>query len=393
VWIQREISEALREQAVTRQVVVVTGGRQTGKTAVLLNAFPDLAYVSLDLPIIAEEAEEDGAGFLDRHPAPVILDEVQNAPSIFASVNAHFGKPRHKSGQIVLSSSRRFPLMSGLAGRVGIVALHSLSLSELHRWSGQKLTREQILTWCLHGGYPELHARQLSPERFFTSLVATYLERVVRTTFNVRNLVEFHRFLGLLARQSGQLLSSNGMATELGVSHNTVRSWLDVLETSGIIHMVPPYFPRNFGKRIIKTPKVMFLDTGLLCFLLGIRTVKELASSSLLGSIFETLVYGQLVRWHSNRLLQTPIYFFRDHSGREADFVIPEGDRVILFDAKLNSNPDRKALNPVEEVLGKEQVSAKILVTPDSGDVNLPKSGVKLRGVTYPMGSPGSTRP
>jgi uncharacterized protein len=396
VWIQRDISEALREEVATRPVVIVTGGRQTGKTDVLVNTFADMTYISLDLPLIAEEADQSGGGFLDQFMMPIILDEVQYAPTIFRYIKARVDMNRHKNGQYLLSGSQRFQLMSGvvesLAGRAGIVDLHSLSLSELHRWSGKKLTRDQILTWCLQGGYPELHSKQLSLDRFYGSLVVTYLERDVRTALQVRSLVEFHRFLRLLASRSGQLLSSNGMATELGVSHNTIRSWLDVLETSGIIHLVPPYFPRNFGKRIIKTPKVMFLDTGLLCFLLGIRTVKELLASSLLGSIFETLVYGQLVRWHSNRMLQTPIYFFRDHSGREADFVIPDGDRVMLFDAKLNSNPDRKALNPVEEVLGKEHVSAKILVTPDSGDVNLPKSGVKLRGVTYPMGSPATVR-
>lgn len=391
MWIERDIDEALRVEVSTRPCVVVTGGRQTGKTEVLVKTFPDHPYVTLDLPLVAEEAEQSGGTFLDKYGTPMILDEVQYAPNIFRYIKARVDLHRNVNGQYLLSGSQKFQLMKGLveslAGRVGVVDLHSLSLSEIRNWSGQKATKEQILDWCVQGGYPELHAQSLSPERFYGSLVVTYLERDVRSAIQVRSLLDFNRFMRIIASRSGQLVSSAGLSADLGVSANTVKSWIDVLEASGIVTLLPPYYPRNFGKRVIKTPKLYFLDTGLLCFLLGIRTGKQLAESSLAGAVFETLAFGQMLRWHTNRLLKTQIYFFRDHAGHEADFLIAEADGVRLFDAKLSTRPDFSALNPAAGVLGeKEKILEKVLITPDSGDVSLPKSGVKLRGVVDPMG-------
>ena len=389
MWIERDISAALRDEVSTRPSVVVTGGRQTGKTEILANTFPDYRYVTLDLPLDALEAEQSGETFLDKYGTPLILDEVQYAPNIFRHIKARIDRNRQASGLYLLSGSQKFQLMKGvvesLAGRVGVVDLYSLSLNEIQNWSGLKPTRDRILEWCVQGGYPELHAKSLPPGRFYSSLVATYLERDVRSAIQVRDLVQFNRFMQLLATRSGQLVSSNGLAGDLGLSANTIKSWMDVLEASGIIYILPPYFPRNLGKRIIKTPKVYFLDTGLLCFLLGIRDARQLAESSLAGSVFETLVFGQILRWHSNRLLNPRIYFFRDHAGHEADFVIPEADGVRLFEAKMSMNPDHRSLDPAATFIG-EKVLEKVLITPDSGDVALPKWGVKLRGVVDPMG-------
>jgi uncharacterized protein len=390
MWIERDIGEALREEVSMRPRVVVTGGRQTGKTEILANTFVDYRYVTLDLPLDAMEAEQSGETFLDKYGTPLILDEVQYAPSILRHIKARIDRNRQAGGTYLLSGSQKFQLMQGivesLAGRVGIVDLYTLSLNEIRNWSGLKPTRDRIMEWTVQGGYPELHAKSLPPGRFYSSLVATYLERDVRSAIQVRDLIQFNRFMQLLASRSGQLVSSNGLAGDLGVSANTIKSWMDVLEASGIIYILPPYFPRNMGKRLIKTPKVYFLDTGLLCFLLGIRDAKQLAESSLAGSIFETLVFGQILRWHSNRLLRVPLYFFRDHAGHEADFVIPEADGVRLFDAKLSTNPDPDSLNPAAKFIG-EKILEKVLITPDSGDVSLPKSGVKLRSVVDPMGA------
>jgi predicted AAA+ superfamily ATPase len=399
MWIGRDIVDALREEVSMRPCVVVTGGRQTGKTEILANTFADYRYVTLDLPLDALEAEQSGDTFLDKFGTPLILDEVQYAPTIFRHIKARIDRNRNTSGLYLLSGSQKFQLMKGvvesLAGRVGIVDLYSLALSEIRNWSGLKPTRERILEWTVQGGYPELHAKSLPPGRFYASLVATYLERDVRSAILVRDLVQFNRFMQLLASRSGQLVSSNGLAADLGVSANTIKSWMDVLEASGIIYLLPPYFPRNFGKRIIKTPKVYFLDTGLLCFLLGIRDARQLAESAFVGPVFETLVFGQILRWHSNRLLRPQLYFFRDHAGHEADFVIPESDGVRLFDAKFATKPDPDSLNPAAKFIG-ETVLEKVLITPDSGDVSLPKSGVKLRGVVDPMGvdaTPSIRRP
>jgi predicted AAA+ superfamily ATPase len=397
MWIERDIDDALRDEVSTRPCVVVTGGRQTGKTEILVNTFPDHPYITLDLPLVADEAEQSGGTFLDKYGTPMILDEVQYAPGVFRYIKARVDRNRHVNGQYLLSGSQKFQLMKGLvesmAGRVGVVDLHSLSLNELRNCTGQKGTRAQVLDWCVLGGYPELHSKSLNPERFYGSLVVTYLERDVRSAIQVRSLLDFDRFIRLLASRSGQLISAAGLSADLGVSANTVKSWMDVLEASGIIYLLPPYHPRNFGKRVIKTPKVYFLDTGLLCFLLGIRTGKQLAESSMAGPVFETLAFGQMLRWHTNRLLKTQIYFFRDHAGHEADFVIPEIDGLRLYDAKFATKPDHHALNPAAGVLGAhENILERILITPDSGEVPLPKWGVTLRGVADPMGQAPSKK-
>ena len=265
-----------------------------------------------------------------------------------------------------------------------------MSWAELERWSGQAAEGDRLLEWCLTGGYPEVHARSLPVERFYADYVATYLERDVRSALQVRSLRDFDRLLRSVALRSGQLLSLNSLASDTGIAVNTAKSWLSVLETSGIIHLLSPYY-RNLGKGVVKTPKLYFLDTGLLCFLLGIRTVAQLKTSALVGQIFETLALGQIVRRLANALEPVDLYFYRDHYGHEVDFVIPVGEKLRLMECKYAELPGRvPAFAELEKTLGAAAIVDRIVVTPRRADVDLVQSGLRLRSVVEPVNGRGT---
>jgi predicted AAA+ superfamily ATPase len=372
MWIEREISDNLRVRADERPVVLVTGSRQVGKTSLLEKTFPAYEYVSLDLPALAEEAEGSGAEFLSRHRRPVIIDEVQYAPALFRALKAVVDAERNRNGRFLLTGSQKLTLMQGvsesLAGRVGIVELHSLSLGEIERHVGRSIDGAAVLDWIWRGGYPELVAKELSPRRFFSDYVATYLERDVRQAVQVRSLRDFDRFLRLCALRSGQLLSMSSLAGDVGVSPNTVRSWLSVLEASNIVMLLEPYY-RNLGKRLVKTPKLYFLDTGLVCFLVGLDGPDAVRKSGLLGALFETLVLGQIVRHYANRGEPRDLYFYRDHHGVEVDFVIPVGDKLRLIECKWSDSPDTttRGFKEIEALVGSANVLDRSVVTPRRG--------------------------
>jgi predicted AAA+ superfamily ATPase len=213
------------------------------------------------------------------------------------------------------------------------------------------------------GGYPELWATDLVPERYFSDYVATYLERDVRQAINVRSLRDFERFLRLCAIRTGQLVNTNALATDVGVSVNTVKSWLSVLEASNVIYLLPPYF-RNLGKRVVKAPKLYFLDTGLCSYLAGFRNASDLNDSPLVGAFFESLAVGQVVRAYANRGLTPPLYFFRDHHGHEVDIVIPVGDRVHLLECKWAERATvSKSFEAVARAFGEDHVLSRMVVT------------------------------
>jgi len=291
MWISRDIESTLTEVARERPALILTGSRQAGKTSLLQRVFPAYGYVTLDVPRTAELAEESGEQFLRDHLAPLIIDEVQYAPRLLRWLKPAIDGRREETGLYCLTGSQKFSLMQGvtesLAGRVAVLDLHSLSAVELERFSGRTAEGGELLEWIVAGGYPELHARGLPPERFYADYLSTYLERDVRQVLQVRNLRDFDRFLRLAAVRSGQLLSYNAFATDLGVSPNTVKSWLSVLEASNVVCLIEPYY-RNLGKRIVKSPKLYFTDTGLACYLAGIRSSRDLRGSGLLGAFFET---------------------------------------------------------------------------------------------------------
>ena len=376
MWIDRDISKTFRRNLGTRPVLLISGARQTGKTSLCRQLLKEHAFVSLDLPRLAEEAELSGEQFLRDRPAPLIIDEIQYAPGLFRYIKAAIEGKRSKSGLYVLTGSQKFNLMAGvsesLAGRVALLDLHSLSFSELERWSGRKMDRRLLLEWMFRGGYPELYAKKLDPEQFYGDYVSTYLERDVRQVLQVRNLRDFDRFMRLLALRSGQILSLQSFSSDIGISPNTVKSWLSVLEASQIIYLLEPYF-ENFGKRIVKTPKLYFLDTGLACFLAGFRSSAELEKSALLGAFFETAALGQLIRWHANRGKSPKVYFYRSHTGMEIDFVVTAGDKIRLYECKWAEDPpESRAFEEFEKGLDKKRIFSKSLLTPIRGSRQKP---------------------
>ena len=365
---QREITEQIQEVAKTRPSVLLTGARQTGKSSLLEKTFPDYKYISLDLPSVASEARENGSYFLEKNPPPIIIDEIQYSPELLRFLKIEIDKHRDQFGRYLLTGSQKFHLMKGvnesLSGRISIWECHSLSIRELYKHEKSELTSQKVLKWMLQGGYPELHAYDLRPERFYADYLATYLERDVRQLLNVKNLTTFDKFLRLLALRSGQILSMNSLASDIGVSSHTIKSWISILEASNIIYLLRPHF-NNYGKRLIKSPKVYFLDTGLLCFLAGIHSIEALEKSSLLGSFFETLALGQLVRHFCNQGLPVNLYYFRDNHGHEVDFIIPEGERLKIYECKWKhqSGTPPKNFETFKKIVGEKNIIESRVIT------------------------------
>lgn len=372
MWIPRDVEARLRQSARTRPVLVLTGARQTGKTSTLRRLFPRCGFVSLDLPTEAEQAEHEPDAFLRRYPPPVIIDEVQYAPGLFRHLKAAVDTRRTANGQFLLTGSQRFTLMKGisdsLAGRVDVMELETLSLREIRAARGSPLD-EVVVT----GGFPELHANpDIDRLSFYSSYIATYLERDVRSLANVGSLRDFERFLRACALRSANMLNKADLARDVGISPSTANQWLSMLEASGQVVLLEPWFS-NRTKSIVKSPKLYFADTGLLCALLNVRSVGALAESPSAGAIWETFVFAQL-RHRERRAGRTgTLFYWRDRT-REVDFVVENGARVELYEAKWTELPapgDAVNLEFVRDVLGHRTVAGGGVVSRSRASVPL----------------------
>lgn len=339
MWIPRHVEPRLRRSARTRPVVVLTGARQTGKTSTLRRLFPRYAFVSLDLPAEAELAEKAPEAFLTRHPPPVVIDEVQYAPALFRHLKAAVDADRGRNGRFLLTGSQKFTLMRGvaesLAGRADIVELETLSFTEIHAAAPALSVVEAIVK----GGFPELHANpDIDPVAFYNSYLATYLQRDVRSLTRVGSLRDFERFLRACALRSGNLLNKADLARDVGIAPSTANEWLSMLETSGQVFLLEPWFS-NRTKSIVKSPKLYLADTGLLCALLSIRSAADLRRSPAVGLVWETFVCAQLRQRERLAGRIGSLFFWRDRT-REVDFLVDAGGRVELFEAKWTELPD-----------------------------------------------------
>lgn len=332
---------AVLRAARERPAIVLTGARQVGKTSLVRRLFPAHAYVSLDLPSEAEQAERDPAALLARHPPPLVVDEVQYAPGLFRHLKSAVDARRAQSGQFILTGSQSFPLMQAvsesLAGRDTVIELEGLSLMELTA-ARPKSGWESML---VRGGLPELHEKPgMDADAYLRSYVATYLERDVRTVLNVGSLRDFERFLRACALRSAQLLNKAELARDVGVSPPTASQWLSVLEASNQVCLLEPWFS-NRTRTLVKTPKLYLSDTGLLCHLLGIRAVSDLAGSPLAGAVWETFVCSELRRTLKNAGRAGELFFWRDR-GREVDFLLHRAGRFELFESKWTEHPSQR---------------------------------------------------
>ena len=365
MWIPRQIEPLLRDRAAKRPVVVLTGARQSGKTSLVRRLFESYEYVSLDLPSEAEQAEHDPASFLARHPAPLVVDEVQYAPALFRHLKAAVDKRRALNGQFILTGSQKLvPMKSvseSLAGRAEILELETLSWVEV-RAASPGIGIEEFL---LKGGFPELHEKpDLDVQGFLRSYLATYLERDLRRLLQVSSLRDFERFVRACALRSAQLLSRADLARDVGISGSTASAWLGALQASGQVALLEPWFS-NRTKSLVKTPKLYLSDVGLCAFLSGIRSIADLRESPLVGALWETLVFGELRRLQVNRRGGWDLHFWRDRS-KEADFLFHRGGIFDLADAKWTEYPTRRDAETLERVaaeLGKVKRAAVICRT------------------------------
>ncbi len=331
--IPRQAAPVLQKLALGYPILAITGPRQAGKTTLAQTTFPDKRYLSLEDPDQRAFAEEDPRAFLARLPQGAILDEAQRCPALFSYLQTRVDAEK-KMGQFVLTGSQQFGLLSNitqtLAGRVGMVQLLPFSLQEMQL--GELAIHDlDDLMW--RGMYPPVHDRQLAPEQWFANYLVTYVERDVRQLIEVQNLSLFQRFIKLCAARCGQLLNLSSLASDCGVSHKTVRAWISVLEASYVVFLLQPHH-QNFGKRLVKTPKLYFVDTGLAAFLLGIRDPQHLSIHSARGALFENFVISELLKRRYNQGLPSNLFFWRNNAGVEVDLLIEQGEQLIPVEIK-----------------------------------------------------------
>ncbi|WP_461395549.1 ATP-binding protein, partial [Deferrisoma sp.] len=349
--IPRTLASRLVRAAERSPVVSFTGPRQSGKTTLVRAAFPEHAYVSLELPDQRTFAIEDPRGFLAQFPGPVILDEVQRAPELFSYIQVLVDETPDANGRFVLTGSHNFlPLeriSQSLAGRCAVLHLLPFSLAELlgaEPPSFDTLGRDVpahrlpapprgLFETLYTGFYPRIHATGVDPREWLASYYQTYIERDVRTVVNVGDLETFGRFVRLCAGRTGQLLNLSALASDAGVTHSTARRWLSVLEASFLVALLRPHH-ENFGKRLIKSPKLYFLDTGLLCYLLRIRTPEELFHRAERGAVFEAFVVSEFLKAFLHRGEQPSLSYWRDAAGHEIDLFVDLGSHRIPVEIK-----------------------------------------------------------
>ncbi len=345
MWIDRRITDRLKQAILTRPVVLLTGARQTGKTSLLRRVAVEADYVSLDNYLTAASAEENPVAFLSSFHGQVILDEMQYAPSLFRELKAFVDQRRHLCGKWLLTGSQKFQLMGGisesLAGRIGILNLETLSADELRRCG--HFADDKIANFLFRGGFPELWENPLIDAfEYYESYIQTYLERDLKELVQVVDLRLFRRMLQFAALRTAQLVNYSEVGKDTGVSLNTVKKWLVALEVSGVVHLLPP-FHANLGKRLAKSPKFYFADHGLAGHLLGVDA-SNYDRTPHRGAIWENLVFSELLKTLS-AIPGRNLFHYRDQNRVEIDFVYETAETRYLIEAKATENPSSAKLN------------------------------------------------
>ena len=344
-------------------VIVLTGPRQSGKTTLVKELFADYNYVNLELPKEREFAENDPKSFLKRFKGGLIIDEVQYVPKLFSYIQVYSDEAKI-NGKYILTGSQNFHLMQSitqsLAGRAAIFNLLPFSIQEL---KAEKEIGDDYERLLINGFYPRVQADGVSPLYWYQSYIQTYMERDVRQLINVKDLSKFHLLIKLLAGRIGQILNNNSLANEIGIDIKTVKSWISILETNYLVLLVQPHF-KNFGKRLIKSPKLYFTDVGLACNLLGIQNETQLETHYLKGELFENMIMMEYLKKYYNQGLQQQLYFWRDSNGNEVNLILEQGGKLQPIEIKsgrtMNSN-FFKGLKRFDKIAGETVTSPQLV--------------------------------
>lgn len=330
--IKRTLSNKLTTLSQKFQIITLTGPRQSGKTTLVKAAFSSLPYVSLEEPDIRQIALTDPRGFLSNYNDGVILDEVQHTPELFSYIQSIVDNNRN--AQFILTGSSNFLLMEKisqtLAGRTAILHLLPFSIPELENGS---YTFDQYETLIFNGQYPRIYDRDLSPSDFYPPYIQTYVERDVRMIKNIEDINSFIQFIQLCAGRTGQLLNYTSLANDAGISPNTAKAWISILETSYIVYRLQPYH-KNFKKRLVKSPKLYFYDTGVACSLLGIRNEHQVSTHFLKGALFENLIINEFIKYQFHSGQRRYPYFWQDSRRKEIDCLLVDGENITPIEIK-----------------------------------------------------------
>ena len=385
MYIKRHIEKVVSRIAKRKAVLVLTGARQVGKSTMFKQVYNDLNYISLNRPLVRESAKDNPSMFFDMHKPPVIVDEVQRTPELFDYIKDIVDEEKQK-GQFYLTGSQSQLLMSNvsdsLAGRAGIIKLLGLSVRELTGSEyckpflpttehfeniATKVCYDELINYIHKGFYPELHETPSDEHDwadYYSSYFQAYLEKDIRDMLNIHDESAFIKFVKAVASLTGEMLNLTTLAEICGKNVNTVKSWLSVLESSGLVYILEPYY-NNLNKRMIKTPKLYFLDTGLVCWLLGWNTPEQMVNGAMWGHIFETFVFGEVLKsYYNDGIVKPPLYYYRDKEKREIDLIIEQGDTLHPVEIKVSSDPKKsmiKAFEVLDNIPGKKRGTGAVI--------------------------------
>ncbi len=372
MWIEREISAELTTLARTFPVVALVGPRQVGKTSVLEKAFSDYTYVSMDVGSNAEAAETRPADFLKKYPPPLLLDEIQYAPAFFRRIKTTVDARKGETGLFIITGSQNFMLMENLseslAGRAAVIPFLGLSGTE---WKSVKRSSRgfEWRDFLWKGSFPALWNDPKNPpsrERWYQGYVATYLERDVRNLLNVGSLRDFERFLRACAARCGRMLNLSEVGRDVGISTPTAKQWLSVLQASNQVLLLEPYY-RSLGKRLSKSPKLYFTDTGLVAYLMGFSNSDALFSSREAGYLWENYVVSQWQRYRDWHEPSMGLWYWRDQGGNEVDLLLERDGKIAAVECKLTEKPGKRETTGIERLkkfYGEERVGAALIAAP-----------------------------
>ncbi len=381
----RTILKEVKTLAKTFRVITVLGPRQAGKTTLCRMAFPDYQYVSLEDPDTRVYASEDPRGFLDEYRQKVILDEVQRVPQLLSYIQTIVDED-NKKAQFILTGSHQLELgaaiAQSLAGRTALLTLLPLSMRELKQ--EPRIDQQELNALLLAGFMPGKHADSIESSRFYRSYFQTYIERDVRLLINLKDAAKFEKFVRLCAGRVGQLLNQASLANDVGVSANTINDWISVLEASFIVYRLQPYY-ENIGKRLIKSPKLYFVDTGLAAWLMGIETETQIQRDPLRGNLFENLVVMEVLKQELNKGRDPRLFFYRDSHGNEVDLVVQRGNSFLPIEIKSSQtwhSSFLKGIHYFSDILGERAETGTVVY---GGQKNRSTENYRLRSYTKLM--------